>query len=397
MNKRLISLLILMLFLFCTSASAAPFTFIDKFSNISNSSTAAYRNMTTRSISGSTSEVCGSFSGAATAENGHSASVTYSLTGVSELRLGLYSPNGCFVQNSQLFGWTLGHAGAQNLGAFLAAPRAQICTGPDNTRGVYSFINGQYYQLFWDSNNYYTRFVPTEENPSAIASYGVSVYADNKPIELSRVGIKQLNNANLICEDFCASIPSGTGSIRIEINDVASFPIYGRTQSIPNSDINLIGLGYVELSGAYIQPEEPVQKEEELLKKPESSSSAVSSKAPKAPQATAKIETAPSSSEAKSSSSSKSSSAVASAASPRASSSKPASQSKFEGSAPTPKSSSQSSKPEVSASSESIISGPIVYQIEKTASRNGTAISGSVIYILLASVAVVMVFLKGNK
>ena len=400
MYKKLLLIMCIILPLIQVKASATLFNWRDDFTNTSDSAVARYRGVVTRTIAVNPPITLGSFTAMSTPERGYTASVTYNMTGVSSIRLGLYTEVGSFVQNDPVIGLTMGLSSSNNPNSFLTAPQAKIGIGSSNTKEIFTFIDEKYHRLVYDMDKRYYSFYPCTDIPTGLANYGVNVYANDKALRLERINIGYNYEAKKCYEEFTAAIPANTTDITIEINDIGQIAQLSSSRVIYLDPLNLNGLAFVELSGEYIEPEEPVQTEIQLVRPEESSSETSSKTTSKRTPTEVKV---PVESQLPKSDSSKTESKSVEASGNKTSqssvssksSSKPASQSKFEGSAP-PSSSSSKSSEIVSSSAESVLLQPVTYHVDKGESR-GTGITAAVIYIVLASGAILVVLLRGNK
>ena len=387
-------------------ASAAPFTWIDDFTRTDETGVASYQGLTVRQTFTKPPLSYGTFASNTTPERGYTASAVYNISGVSRMKLGLYTSVGSFAQQDPVVGLSLGVGTVRDSSMLINAPQAKIGVSQDKTRGIYTFADNRCYRLFWDSSVGYYCFYPVDDTPGSLINYGVNVYADGKLLTLTRTNIGRLAEVNKCYEEFEAAIPANTKSIRVEINDIAVFPEYNKNGQIHNDVMNLAGLAYVEFAGEYIKPEEPVQKEELLIQPPtvaESSTPEARSTArttTRTPSVAVVPEVVASKPESKSSATSSSSKPVSQSSAPTTATAKTpstTSQSKFEGSAPYPVSSQSSSKDELPKPEESVITQPTTYYVEKPPRENNAGINAAVIYIVLASAALVMVLLRSSK
>jgi len=257
--------------------------------------------------------------------------------------------------------------------------------------GVFAHADGRWLPLYWDSMNNFLRFIPN--SPSATfqlsepRSYGVTVFADGRPVSLVRISAVDYSQVNgRIFEEFSANIPPGTSAITVEINDFYMLPMYPSGNFI-NPHQRTMGLAFVELSGEHLMPREPVV---------DATTPPAVRAAPNAPFPDLAIETPPP------------------AASPREASGNPSSTDSESGyfvgspmplpppaTRPSPEAQSRAVRVPTPASHvyEAPLAAlpPVVYQVDNPAgNRNTQFAAGAVLYIVLAVIALAAVVLKGK-
>jgi len=238
-------------------AEASSFTFRDDFSSPAHVSERVLSNLRINSQGQLT---FAGFDSGPDPAHGYSATATYTLSGVRTVRLGIYSWAGTFAQNDPVHGLSLGYGSLRGSGNTPHILPSRVAIGRLNgIPGVFAHIDDLWLPLYWDMNHDYLRFRSNFAAPQITdaRNYGVNVFADGRPIALTRVAHIDYSRTNgRIYEEFTALIPDGVSMITIEINDFHTLPMYP-AGIFTNLPARTMGLAFVEFTGEHITPSEP--------------------------------------------------------------------------------------------------------------------------------------------
>ena len=256
--RKIFGILVVIMFLgmFQVTAEASSFTFRDDFSTPAHVSERALSNLR---ISSQGQLTFAGFESGPDPAYGYSATATYTLSGVHTVRLGIYSWAGTFAQNDPVHGLALGYGSMRGSGGSPHVLPTRVAIGRLNgIPGVFAHIDELWLPLYWDINHDYLRFRSDFAAPQITdaRNYGVNVFADGRPIVLTRVAHADHSRTNgRIYEEFTANIPSGISVITVEINDFHTLPMYpaGIFTNLPQ---RTMGLSFVEFTGEHITPPE---------------------------------------------------------------------------------------------------------------------------------------------
>ena len=347
----------------------------DDFAYVANAPERIYSNFRRYVHPANPAAAYGTFGVGADSAGGYNASVTYNISGVRDIRLGIYSDRGTRLG----FGPQTGRM----LGAHGDTVPAYYAIGADGRAGVFDWSGGEQFNILtWDDKLFNFVFTQAASPPTNIKYYGVNVYANGQRVMLTQTSSSYFAHpTEKHYEEFYALIPRGATGITVEINDV--------TMLAPNPQ-QAVGIAFVEFTLEEVTTPMP---ELELLPPPQSSSSSVSSR--------------PASLRASSVSSQNSSRAFAppppSSSGYFVGSPMPPVGSRDPGSAPPQASSRGSSAPprtQSAAQSEPQTNSDavaVIYRTERQTGRNTPLAVGAILFIALSCGGLAVIFLRGKK
>lgn len=173
--------------------------------------------------------------------------VLYRVTGGENITVGVYTFYGTCV--------------AQKEGGLFLGRGTKQALWSKSEDVIYSDFGGSFWRIELDSENMFIPvFTPVSSLAGDAAGFGLNIYASlgtNKPLPAT---VTKSVAETLCYEEYTAVIPSGTQYVKVEINDVSSYPIKGGG-SMPNRIY--ASLASVTISGEALVMGEPAKTEQQ--------------------------------------------------------------------------------------------------------------------------------------